>query len=778
MPQTPMRFEGYPEKRDLRTLAEFLQCEVVLAVTSKSTAMLLKHLSPGIEVIPLDAMTNIQVLDSFADFVSLRRAQCAAFVREYNMLLIWSDRANSLLKFGQELEEKIVSLIWDEKYNREIGQVIEKSTECIIKEKQVLFNDDQGPERSVALITPIAAAVSILAISAFIGLDLHEIILQIKADSNYVACGIVLYFPLMIWLASFFAQTFSIVLLQLLGPVSHLVSNTRGYSGVAPVRRKDFELPHITIQCPVYKEDLDTVLAPALATVKEAIKTYELQGGTANLFLNDDGLQLLDRHDADCRQAFYKKYDIGFVARPPHGQEGYVRAGKFKKASNMNHALNLSYKLEEKLRDLHRTNPWNDTCEMMATESALSALLREENPPSLGGGDIRTGDLILLIDADTRIPSDCFLDAANEFNDSPSVAILQHTSLAFQVVDNYWENCMAYFASFVSEAMRFMTAGGDVCPFIGHNAFIRWSALQEIAVLDNDKRRWWSEVHVSEDFELSMRLQTEGYCIRMAAYSNGDFKEGVSLTVYDEFNRWQKYAFGISELIFNPMRYWLIRSPFTPLFREFIMSRSINATSKFTMISYMGSYYAIGSAWLLAFLNYFIIGWFQQNITNLYQSSFQILIATLLVYDVAVPVANAIYRYRSGQSGLLHAVYENMKWIMLLCVFFGGLSIHVTQSLVWHLLGIPLQWDSTAKSLESSYYFNELPMVWRKYKYLYALILLIAITMIVLNTRIIPPTWRIQPSVFNSLPIAWVLACHASAPLLLNPQSWLSEIHL
>jgi hypothetical protein len=43
---------------------------------------------------------------------------------------------------------------------------------------------------------------------------------------------------------------------------------------------------------------------------------------------------------------------------------------------------------------------------------------------------------------------------------------------------------------------------------------------------------------------MAMRLQMRGYIIRWATYSKGGFKEGVSLTVDDELNRWQKYAYG------------------------------------------------------------------------------------------------------------------------------------------------------------------------------------------------------------------------------------------
>ena len=51
-------------------------------------------------------------------------------------------------------------------------------------------------------------------------------------------------------------------------------------------------------------------------------------------------------------------------------------------------------------------------------------------------------------------------------------------------------------------------ANGDVAPFVGHNAFLKWSALQDAAFVDQDGvKKIWSESNVSEDFELALRLQ-------------------------------------------------------------------------------------------------------------------------------------------------------------------------------------------------------------------------------------------------------------------------------
>ena len=78
------------------------------------------------------------------------------------------------------------------------------------------------------------------------------------------------------------------------------------------------------------------------------MQTYARQGGTSTIFVNDDGLRLLPVEERDARIRFYANHGIGWVARPPHSSapDGFKRAGRFKKASNMNYGLLLSLKLE------------------------------------------------------------------------------------------------------------------------------------------------------------------------------------------------------------------------------------------------------------------------------------------------------------------------------------------------------------------------------------------------------------------------------------------------
>jgi hypothetical protein len=168
----------------------------------------------------------------------------------------------------------------------------------------------------------------------------------------------------------------------------------------------------------------------------------------------EDGLQLLPEDKANERCEFYAEHNIGWVARPKHNPPPkksknddtpidestlFVRKGKFKKASNMNFALMVSNKVEDKLLALPRTPVWSQKDEDAAYQKCLAEVLDELNGRAWAKGNIRVGDYVLLIDSDTRVPTDCLLDAASEMEASPEVAILQYSSGVMQVTDTFFE---------------------------------------------------------------------------------------------------------------------------------------------------------------------------------------------------------------------------------------------------------------------------------------------------------------------------------------------------
>ncbi|KAK8104806.1 glycosyltransferase [Apiospora kogelbergensis] len=581
----------------------------------------------------------------------------------------------------------------------------------------------------------------------------QHLAIEVSVDGSYTRLALIALAPVQVFFTLFFGQVIVGCLAQIFGPIRQLTINSKFFSARPPPRLHSNNLPHLTVQCPVYKEGLQGVIMPTVKSIKQAISTYELQGGSANMFMNDDGLQLIPEEERRARIEFYADHSIGWVARPKHGENGFLRRGKFKKASNMNFALMISCKVEEKLARYDRTHDWTQADEAQAYEQSLKEVL-EEDGRAWADGNVRVGDYILIIDSDTR---------------SPDVGIMQFSSGVMQVVHTYFENGITFFTNLIYTAIRYTVSNGDVAPFVGHNAILRWSAIQQVSYEDEDGyEKFWSESHVSEDFDMSLRLQCAGYIIRLAAWAGEGFKEGVSLTVYDELARWEKYAYGCNELLFHPIRTWLWRGPFTPLFRRFLFS-NIRFTSKITVISYIGTYYAIGAAWILTSVNYFVMGWFNGYLDKYYVDSWQVWFSIIIVFNGLGNVALAIMRYRIGERSLLYALFENFKWTIMLAIFLGGLSLHVSQALLAHMFEIDMTWGATSKEAEFSNFFIEIPKVLKKFKFSMLFSIFFIVGMVILaQAPFVPLDWRITDFV-AILPMATVAASHLLLPLALNP---------
>ncbi|KAH6689519.1 glycosyl transferase family group 2-domain-containing protein [Plectosphaerella plurivora] len=746
--------------------AAALNVQCAMTVNSRVIKTFLQW-SPDAVDVPLMNGLRVQILPTIEDLTRARKHQFAAFVASEGLLVVWDDDALHLVPRAKAIESELMELVWksgnDDEETDEKGQP--GVTEYEIDEESGEIKPESRP---IHLQNTVLVMLTLILVTVSLGAAWRQLTIQTRVDGNFARLALAALAPVQIFFTLFFAQVIIGCLAQIFGPIRQLTINSKFYSARPPPRLQGPVLPHVTVQCPVYKEGLTGVIVPTVKSIKQAMSTYELQGGSANMFINDDGLQLISDEDRRARIEFYADHSIGWVARPKHGEDGFIRGGKFKKASNMNFALMISCKVEEKLAAIERHEAWSQHDEAQAYEASLKSVL-EDNPRAWADGNIRVGDYILIIDSDTRIPADCLLDAVSELEQSPDVGIMQFSSGVMQVVNTYFENGITFFTNLIYTAIRYTVSNGDVAPFVGHNAILRWSAIQQVGYFDHDGyEKFWSESHVSEDFDMSLRLQCNGYIIRLAAWAGEGFKEGVSLTVYDELARWEKYAYGCNELLFHPIRTWLWRGPFTPLFRTFLFS-NIRFTSKITVISYIGTYYAIGAAWILTSVNYFAIGWFNGYLDRYYIDSWQVWFSIVIVFNGLGNVALAIMRYRIGERSLLWALFENFKWTIMLAIFLGGLSLHVSQALLAHMFEINMTWGATSKEAEFSNFFIEVPKVLKKFKFSMLFSLTFIVGMVILAVApFVPHDWRITDFV-AILPMATVAASHFLLPIALNP---------
>jgi cellulose synthase/poly-beta-1,6-N-acetylglucosamine synthase-like glycosyltransferase len=269
-------------------------------------------------------------------------------------------------------------------------------------------------ERPVLRISPFFAGLSIcLGICLLGGVYIGKLVREVVLDGNWVRLALIAPVPLLFMISLFFFQTIFSSLFQMIGPIGGAFTNSRFYSCKKPSLQQaysqGFTPPRISIQMPVYKEGLDSVIIPTVRSLQQAISYYESHGGSANIFINDDGLRAgIPDEDCRARRDFYDDNHIGWVARPKHnGDEGYIREGKFKKASNMNFALNVSQKVEAYMQEL--VGDGDDVVigekeEADMYQQSLSRVLKED-PLAWAEGNIRVGEIILIVDSDTRVVS-------------------------------------------------------------------------------------------------------------------------------------------------------------------------------------------------------------------------------------------------------------------------------------------------------------------------------------------------------------------------------------
>lgn len=764
-----------------------LNVPAALTVNSPAIRTFLQMRPDTIEI-PLPGGLRVQCLAQMIDLPRARKHQCAALIVSEGLLVVWDDEPDKLMERAKHLEQQFVQLVWRTGSSEEDSDYDEKKDGGFVSVESI--DEETGlahpPKRPTNLQNAILVMFTLMIITTMVGAGYRTIAMEIVVDRNYVRLALLALTPLQIFFSLFFCQVIVGCTAEMIGPIKQMKLNSKFYSGLKSPRLTG-NLPHITIQCPVYKEGLQSVINPTIRSIKAAISTYELQGGTANIFINDDGLQLVDEEERQARLDFYEDNNIGFVARPKHGEDGFLRRGKFKKASNMNYALMISCQVEDKLALLERGPEWTTKDEAEAYMKALEKTIEAHEGRAWADGNIRVGDYILLIDSDTRVPTDCLLDACSEMEQSQDVGIMQFSSGVMNVTDSYFEKAITFFTNLIYTAIRFYVANGDVAPFVGHNAILRWSAIQQVSYMDEDGyEKFWSESHVSEDFDMSLRLQVNGYVIRLAAWAGDGFKEGVSLTVYDELARWEKYAYGCNELLFHPIRFWLWRGPFTPLFRTFLRS-NVRLTSKITILSYIGTYYAIGASWIMTTANYFAVGLYAQNLDKYYVTSWNVWFAVVIVFNGLGNIALAVMRYRTGEKPFFASLWENFKWVCLdlraesrrriltivqipvFAIFLGGLSLHVSQALLAHMFEFNMQWGATSKESEQTSFFIEVPRVLKRFKFSIAFSLILTVVMILFTIpEVVGWAWVITD--FTAiLPLSTVVASHFLLPIALNP---------
>jgi len=175
----------------------------------------------------------------------------------------------------------------------------------------------------------------------------------------------------------------------------------------------------------------------------------------------------------------------------------------------------------------------------------------------------------------------------------------------------------------------------------------------------------------------------------------------------------------------------------------------------------------IAASITIGILNYVLLG-FQFPVDNFYMHSFEIWLATSVVFFGSGTVGFTLLEYRLGYKELLWSAVENVKWIPFFFFFFGGLAIPLSTSILAHMFSYNITWGATVKEVQRSNFFEEVPKILKKYWFSLSVSWILIAGMIVMSTSLVPVGWRVGGSGWGVIfPLASTAGCHILFPVRL-----------
>ena len=510
----------------------------------------------------------------------------------------------------------------------------------------------------------------------------------------------------------------------------------------------------LTIQIPVYNESFNDLLSKTLINLLKTCRDFNDNfDKQINILICEDGLQAINpavnEKEINDRIEFYNKYyEISYIARQKQG-----RRGKFKKASNINFSLNIINKMKnENLESLSKK--YNFLYKMENTLKVEENILLGDRDSQMDIGAIQ----YLLYEIMTANKKTCYL---------------QCRTVANLVCLNNWEKTIGHFTNAIYDiSFLYSAANGNPAPLVGHNCILNWKLITKVLnKTDNNTKyynnenelifndgyiEYWNENGVSEDFSLSLDLYIKGFYGKYVYFDCG-FKEGVTLNVDDEIVKFSKYAFGVNEIIFNPINKWSSDGILTPRIINFILTKQIPFYIKISILSYIGIYYSMAICPIVTLINFYLFKlltdhYFIENI--LYN-----ILVTVIIFFILTPISNIIVKLRHNEyESIYKMLIKEMYYDFMLFIFFGGMQYHFLKAIIYHFCDFRMSWGATNKNLINNTIVDKLIMYGDMY----------LLSFIVLSTSVMSIYFdETFLNIYSLIPLSASIFLHVIMPIVL-----------
>jgi hypothetical protein len=225
--------------------------------------------------VPLLNGLRIQIIPTFEDLYHARKHQYAAFIASENLLLVWDDEPTHLLQRARSIQAELLKFVWKAANDLE-NEASEKSPENL---QAYEIDEETGEvamkERPILLYNAFLVSCSLCLLAVLLGLGYVHIAEEVVQLHEWISLTFLLMTPVNAFLSLFFSSVIVGAGAQIIGPIQHLTKNSKYFSAIPPPRLRRANLPHITIQCPVYKESLESVI---VCKISVPLVSYRCRG--------------------------------------------------------------------------------------------------------------------------------------------------------------------------------------------------------------------------------------------------------------------------------------------------------------------------------------------------------------------------------------------------------------------------------------------------------------------------------------------------------------------
>lgn len=312
------QYVTYPEDLSQAVVACVQRLNLVIAFTMKPEMLdgILSSLGPNQTELKLMDGSQLQIADSLNSMVpaNVKKFQYGCLVRQEGILLVWHDDLQYIVPTAARIEEKLLAMVWGtgqlpfgrlqaptrptsvvstntsiykaEKPSTpgpgDMGALPNDSAEQLEKDESIDAKESlQRPvQRTSAFFVGMAMCLGIVLL---FGTYISQLLIECVVDGTYTRLALIVCVPFLLCVSLFFFQVIFSNIFQIVGPIGGQHTNSRFYSCIKPSLRRaymdGFTAPHITIQMPVYKEGMESVIIPTVRSLQAAISFYESHGG-------------------------------------------------------------------------------------------------------------------------------------------------------------------------------------------------------------------------------------------------------------------------------------------------------------------------------------------------------------------------------------------------------------------------------------------------------------------------------------------------------------------